>query len=317
MTDPVILLGTQSNGETLPVQVNQFGQLVAQGLDGATGPEGPEGPQGPPGPPGEILLPPDPYEGALLGWLDGGLAWVGSPPVPIPPGVFGPIEAWDPSTGILTIEGEIPASVGNGVYLWQCSQEGVHYTPEANVSQVWSTGISGTNHPSADNAYNAKLLFNGEDNLVQNSDTSGRVIFSLPDPIVYTRNVKVTTYFTGQIIMNEGMDSQQTITVSSTKNEWTVHEGSGTLHNIILVGDSSSPTVYSYKVDDKELLDYDKSINMRVNQVFDGNKILGASLPPGFNFVAGQYLIVPAQKVAPWVLRKVDTTTDIDISPHT
>ena len=48
-----ILYGTQNNGETLAVQVNEFGQLVAQGLDGATGPEGPEGPQGPQGPQGE------------------------------------------------------------------------------------------------------------------------------------------------------------------------------------------------------------------------------------------------------------------------
>ena len=61
MTDPVVLLGTQSNGETLPVQVDAFGRLVAEGLQGAQGPEGPEGPQGPPG---EIELPPDPYEGA-------------------------------------------------------------------------------------------------------------------------------------------------------------------------------------------------------------------------------------------------------------
>ena len=51
MTDPVILLGTQSNGETLPVQVNQYGQLVAEGLQGSEGPEGPEGPPGEPGPP--------------------------------------------------------------------------------------------------------------------------------------------------------------------------------------------------------------------------------------------------------------------------
>jgi len=32
MTNPVILLGTQSNGETLPVQVDEFGRLVAEGL---------------------------------------------------------------------------------------------------------------------------------------------------------------------------------------------------------------------------------------------------------------------------------------------
>lgn len=51
-----ILYGTQSNGETLPVQVNEFGQLVAQplpGTQGPPGPEGPEGPAGPEGPPGK------------------------------------------------------------------------------------------------------------------------------------------------------------------------------------------------------------------------------------------------------------------------
>lgn len=51
-----ILYGTQSTGETLPVQVNEFGQLVAQplpGTQGPPGPTGPEGPQGPEGPPGK------------------------------------------------------------------------------------------------------------------------------------------------------------------------------------------------------------------------------------------------------------------------
>ena len=52
MTNPVVLLGTQSNGETLPVQVNEFGQLVAEPLPGSQGPEGPEGPPGPEGPEG-------------------------------------------------------------------------------------------------------------------------------------------------------------------------------------------------------------------------------------------------------------------------
>ena len=52
MTDPVILLGTQANGETLPVQVNEFGQLVAQGLDGAKGEPGDPGEPGEKGEPG-------------------------------------------------------------------------------------------------------------------------------------------------------------------------------------------------------------------------------------------------------------------------
>ena len=90
MTDPVILLGTQSNGETLPVQVNSFGQLVAEGLQGSEGPEGPEGPEGQEGPPGEPGQPgqpgadgkdgegvPLPYgeEGSYLGIVDGVPTW--------------------------------------------------------------------------------------------------------------------------------------------------------------------------------------------------------------------------------------------------
>ena len=55
-----ILYGTQSNGETLPVQVNEYGQLVAQPLPGTQGPPGEQGPQGPTGeqgpqgPPGQV-----------------------------------------------------------------------------------------------------------------------------------------------------------------------------------------------------------------------------------------------------------------------
>ena len=66
MTNPVILLGTQSNGETLPVQVDATGRLVAEGLPG---------PEGPPGPPGIGQLPPNPQNGDVLAW-DNGLVWV-------------------------------------------------------------------------------------------------------------------------------------------------------------------------------------------------------------------------------------------------
>ena len=70
MTEPVILYGTQSNGETLPVQVDATGRLVAEGL------QGPEGPPGPPGTPGTGELPPNPQEGQILGWENGQLAWI-------------------------------------------------------------------------------------------------------------------------------------------------------------------------------------------------------------------------------------------------
>ena len=65
------------------------GQPGPPGENGEPGAEGPQGPQGPEGPPGSIDLPPDPYEGALLGWEDGALAWVGGSVI-LPPGTFGP-----------------------------------------------------------------------------------------------------------------------------------------------------------------------------------------------------------------------------------
>lgn len=92
MTNPVILLGTQSNGETLPVQVDATGRLVAEGLPGEPGLQGPPGPEGPPGPKGDdggIVLPPDPNEGEVLGWENGELSWISLVP-PTPTLVYGP-----------------------------------------------------------------------------------------------------------------------------------------------------------------------------------------------------------------------------------
>ena len=72
-----ILYGTQSNGETLPVLVDQFGNLLAKGI------EGEQGIQGPIGPPGVGELPPGATDGALLGWENGELVWVTEPLPPV------------------------------------------------------------------------------------------------------------------------------------------------------------------------------------------------------------------------------------------
>jgi len=73
MTNPVILLGTQSNGETLPVQVDATGRLVAEGLQGD---KGDKGDKGDPGENGVGELPPNPEDGQVLGWENGQLSWV-------------------------------------------------------------------------------------------------------------------------------------------------------------------------------------------------------------------------------------------------
>ena len=99
MTNPVVLLGTQSNGETLPVQVDATGRLVAEGLEGPQGEKGdaftyedftPEqleslkGEQGDPGP--NVLLPYGP-EGSFLKIENGVPVWTSgeAPPEPEPP----------------------------------------------------------------------------------------------------------------------------------------------------------------------------------------------------------------------------------------
>ena len=103
MTNPVILLGTQSNGETLPVQVDATGRLVAEGLQGQPGEPGQPGEKGDKGEPGEPGAPgtpgadgsdgadgegvPQPYgeEGSYLWIKDGVPAWTtGEEPEPEP-----------------------------------------------------------------------------------------------------------------------------------------------------------------------------------------------------------------------------------------
>lgn len=87
MTEPVILYGTQSNGETLPVQVDATGRLVAEGLQGQQGDQGPKGDTGatgPEGPPGEGVPTPYGEEGQMLTIVNGTPTWATYVP-PEPP----------------------------------------------------------------------------------------------------------------------------------------------------------------------------------------------------------------------------------------
>ena len=90
-----ILYGTQSNGETLPVLVDQFGNLLAKGIEGQPGQPGQpgtpgepggEGPPGPPGTPGEGVPLPYGENGSVLTIENSAPAWLvpEPPPTPIP-----------------------------------------------------------------------------------------------------------------------------------------------------------------------------------------------------------------------------------------
>jgi hypothetical protein len=81
-----ILYGTTGDGTTLPVLVDQFGNLLAKGIDGQPGAPGPPGPSG-----GAFPLPPGATDGALLGWQNGDLVWITDPFPPVVTSGFKPI----------------------------------------------------------------------------------------------------------------------------------------------------------------------------------------------------------------------------------
>ena len=312
MTNPVILLGTQSNGETLPVQVDATGRLVAEGLPGPEGPDGPPGPPGEPGPPGQpgIELPPDPYEGALLGWLNNQLAWVGTPPVPIPEGVFGPITSIE-NESVITVQSTIPLGVGNGVYLLQVDALGDPINPGEpfNISNEWSLNCQGET-PSG--------MFL--------PDLSGATRFPYVDTQIIGDRVD------GRIvsIYSNGADSSpfrltvngaQTYTSSpaASSRAWLEYDLGSTqqidrLDYAWTAGDSSeiAYTVNGIKIDNKHLVDTSAGkVEVRVNSVIDQHTIIAAP-SNGYQLTVGQYLKVPEQRVAPWVLYGNDSTSHID-----
>lgn len=175
-----ILFGTQSNGETLPVLVDQFGNLLAKGI---------EGEPGPPGPPGIGQLPPDPVEGALLGWEDGVLAWVGGV-IPLPAGTYGPF-TYDANAGTLTVEQDVSALI-NGQQLFMSDNQGniaqkiVSTNSISNVLNIFNQGLVAWNAPyntlptSWDNMFGAfAYLIYDDQQLVIDTQSLGNTIVSV------------------------------------------------------------------------------------------------------------------------------------------
>lgn len=312
MTDPVVLLGTQSNGETLPVQVDAFGRLVAEGLQGAQGPEGPEGPQGPPG---EIDLPPDPYEGALLGWENGGLAWIGSEPIPIPPGVYGPITGWEPS-GLLTIAGPLPDTISTGVYLSQCDREGMVSRPDKNwlYSTEFSALVSGT----AAGGYPIANLFNGviKDNFEQGSRAATGTALNLD---VTSLQLEGSVFTVSGFIVGDpaqwNLNGVKQATESGVFKNYDYALFDGLLETFAWSYTSGNgPYTYAANIwlDGKQLVDASAAkLTARVETRIDDTSLVVDPTSDG-DFIVGQYVKVEPQRVAPWLLYGNDPTSLID-----
>jgi hypothetical protein len=142
-----ILYGTTGDGTTLPVLVDQFGNLLAKGIDG---------PEGPPGPPGIGQLPEDPFEGAILGWEDGELSWLGGS-VPLPSGTYGPY-IYSDTEGTLTVPQDVSTLV-NGQQLIMTDEEGISISVLVETSAI--TNVNGNVLTFVDNS-NFDLLYEGQ-----------------------------------------------------------------------------------------------------------------------------------------------------------
>ena len=312
MTTPVTLYGTQSNGETLPVQVDDTGRLVAEGLQGPKGDPGEQGPPGANG--GSFPLPADPYEGALLGWLNNELAWVGTPPVPIPEGVFGPMTSVDPS-GVITVEETIPSEVGTGVYLIQCDREGKYTNPVSgfDMRKDWTTtAVDFLAHQSF-------VLSKGFDGNLDTS-TLSETDFSLEgliDEEVSEMEIMITSGINSAKTFTVTVNDSDTKVITGTDSEMRANPLSFSINaplskvSVNRGGAVTGGFVY-IKVDGKTLvLPELGKVEGRVDQKIDDSSLQIVNTN-AYAFVAGEYLKITPQRVAPWVLYGNDPTSLID-----
>ena len=167
-----ILYGTQSNGETLPVLVDQFGNLLAKGIDGAPGDPGPPGSPGEPGgegPPGQKGDPgegvPLPYgpDGAYLQIVDGSPAWTESPGPGPDPGPTEPIVCETLWTNYLLRD-----AANNGIVVAEPTKYLKELSSWGNYNAQTFEGASNTSNTSASNC-----VF---EDTFQLNDTIGKVL---------------------------------------------------------------------------------------------------------------------------------------------
>ena len=287
MADARLVATNPEDSSLVPVACTPEGWLRTEGgTEGPPGPEGPEGPAGPPGPGFE--LPADPYEGAFLGWVGGELAWVGTPPVPVPEGLFGPILSYD--SGVIEVSGGIPDSVASGVYLTQCLQDGTPINPLWNQSEDWAAilRLGGQSVAKDVTGFDGLLSTKAESG-------SGPLWFRPPDGIQYSDRVEIACAGDVIITFNEASTSRP------ENNNWTtIASGSGSITSINstrISNPSNAGEFSAIKVDGKILVQPEQMQQFRVTAVPTTSTIVGISVPEG-NLSFGTYLAIPEQRVA-------------------
>ena len=324
--DDVRLTATNpADSSIVPVACNDKGEILLEepiegppGQDGQDGQDGEDGKDGKDGKDG-IQLPPDPYEGALLGWLNSGLAWIGTPPIDVPEGVFGPITSWSPNDGLLTVRGSIPPSVGHGVYIYQVDESFEEYTKDDWLTnKLWRNTVTPSH--SLDGGPVAALFdadLTSSARKTPGSVAAAGVTLTFTDPIYNVTKVEVGPYSpsSSENYNLYRVNNQSEIDTRGNERELQLYSGSAiTLNSLSMRASNTqcSAEIYWIKINGKLLVDSDKSLNMRVNQLISEDMLLGSAEPSGEDFTIGKYLKVPSQRIAPWVLYEGDPTSRID-----
>jgi hypothetical protein len=291
------------------------GEQGPQGEQGEQGPQGEQGEQGPQGEDGQdggIDLPPDPYEGALLGWLNNELAWVGTPPIEIPEGVFGPIISWDANSSYLLVDSEVPDYVNTGVISWQCEPDGTYWSEPWQSSDEWSLYWIGEIFNAGSSTKTGAFSYELTKNTITAND--GGTLSWAPSGKFPPRanganylvriaiyDAKQTTKVNGNTVPNDGNYDPYPICSASVAS----------INSIEVIGPSNSRGGIQYlEIDNRLVVEKQWSQNIRCNSAFYGG-IIGVP-SRDFGFTPGKYLYVPHQRVAPWVLYGDDPTSLID-----
>ena len=275
------------------------------GDPGPKGDTGDTGPQGEPGATGEVELPPDPYEGAVLGYLGGGLAWIGTLPIQLPSGVFGPITAWDRSSGVLTVSGDIPY-IPEGTLLTQCKADGVPFTQGWNTAHNWSDTCTFQTQNNNSPEYPVTGGFDGREGTCSSGSQFGQCIWDATSYGLFGK-FEATCCVPGQIFCQ--LNERDAISFPETY----IVEGVQVDRFYVYSGTAYRPGWKMIKMDGIPLVDTRFGLNFTVSSVdVDAGTLTGSASITGKEFGIGMYLKTPEMRVAPWLLAKDELKKLVD-----